>query len=54
MKKIKHEAENKKYYRYCGYADGRGKPSGYVIKFYTQEEYEHYTKRCKHVLIEMN
>ena len=54
MKKIKHTAENKKYYRYCGYADGRWKPSGYVIKFYTQEEYEHYTKRCKHVLIEMN
>lgn len=51
MKKL---TEIKKYYRYCGYEDGSGRPGGYVIKCYTQEEHEYYTKRCKHVLIEMN
>jgi len=53
MKKMKHATEIKKYYRYCGYTDGSGKPSGYMIKYYTQAEYEYWTKRCKHVLIEM-
>jgi hypothetical protein len=43
----------KKYYRYLGYKDGSGKPQGYVIKYYSQEEYEYYTNKCSHVLIEI-
>lgn len=45
--------KNKKYYRFLGWYDGSGKPNGYIFKCYTKEEYEHYTKRCGQVLIEV-
>lgn len=32
------------YYRYIGFSDGSGRPSGYVIKCYTDEQYERFTK----------
>lgn len=41
-----------RYYRYMGYRDGSGKPKGYVIKCYTEEEYEYYANICGHVLAE--
>ena len=44
--------KDKKYYRFMGWYDGSGKPEGYIIKCYTQKEYEHFTK-CGYVLIEV-
>lgn len=41
------------YYMYGGYDDGYGRPHGYVIKCYSDEEYEHYTKDCRHVLLKI-
>lgn len=32
------------YYRYIGFFDGSGCPNGYVIKCYTDEQYERFTK----------
>jgi hypothetical protein len=40
----------KKYYFYLGYSDGSGKPHGYIVKCYTNEQYLRYTK-CGLVLV---
>lgn len=45
--------KDRKYYRFMGYSDGSGRPYGYIIKYYTQEEYDYYTKRCGHILIKL-
>lgn len=36
--------KDKKYYRLIGYIDGSGRIRGYIIKCYTKEEYERYSK----------
>lgn len=39
------------YYFYMGYNDGSGKPQGYIVKCYTDEQYLYYTKQCGLVLV---
>lgn len=39
------------YYFYMGYNDGSGRPQGYIVKCYTDEQYLYYTKKCGLVLV---
>ena len=36
--------KDRHYYRFVGYSDGSGCPGGYVIGYYSDEQYEHIVK----------
>lgn len=51
---IKKKVQVKKdYYRYMGYSDGSGMPHGLIIKCYTKEQVERFTKMGSLVFVKM-